>query len=183
MSKLAKKPIVIPEGVEVKEAAGTLQVKGKQGALELKLPPFIFAELRDKEALLKPSASHKQALANWGTAAALLKNAIQGVAGGFSKSLEIEGVGFRATMEGNSLVLNVGFTHPAKFTPPAGIKIAVEKGTITVSGIDKNLVGLAAAKIRKIKKPEPYKGKGIRYKGEVIRRKEGKKVAGAGTAA
>lgn len=183
MSKLAKKPIAIPEGAEVKESAGVLEIKGKGGLLIVRLLPFISAELRDKTITIKASGKHKQARANWGTNAALIKNALTGVTGGFNKMLEIEGIGFRATLEGNSLILNVGLTHPVKYAAPDGVKLKIEKGVITVSGADKSLVGLAAAQIRKIKPPEPYKGTGIHYRGEVIRRKHGKKVAGAATAA
>ena len=125
----------------------------------------------------------KQGKANWGTIFALIKNGIKGVSEGFAKNLELEGIGFKASIEGTNLLLNVGFTHPVKFTPPAGIKVVVEKGVIKISGVDKSLVGEVAAKIRKIYPPEPYKGKGIRYQGEVVRRKAGKKVAGAGTTA
>lgn len=159
------------------------EVKGKLGALQLKLLNFVTAEMKDKEIQLNITDNEKQARANWGTMGSLLQNAIKGVSEGFSKVLEIEGVGFRASMEGNNLVLNVGFSHPVKFSPPEGIKLVVEKNTISVSGIDKALVGETAAQIRRIKKPEPYKGKGIRYQGEVIRRKAGKKVAGAGASA
>ena len=117
---------------------------------------------------------------------ALAQNAILGVNGGFTKELEIQGIGYRAVAEGANLVLSIGFSHPVKFTPPAGIKVIVEKNFIKVSGVDKNLVGEVAAKIRALKKPEPYKGKGIRYKGEVVKIKAGKKAvstAGAGAGA
>lgn len=185
MSKLAKKPIAIPEGVEIKESNGALEVKGKQGTMTLPILPFVQVNLAGHEAILKTFGTHKQARANWGTMAALFKNSLKGTVEGFNKILELEGIGFRATMEGNDLVLNVGLTHPIKFAPPAGIKITVEKGTVNISGIDRSLVGLVAAQIRKLKPPEPYKGTGIHYKGEVIRRKAGKKVAagGAGGAA
>lgn len=185
MSKLAKKPIAIPEGVEIKNNNGVLEVRGKQGVMALPVLPFIQVELVGREATIKTSGAHKQARANWGTMAALFKNSLKGTTDGFNKTLEIEGIGFRATMEGNNLVLSIGLTHPVKFAPPTGIKIAVEKGAINISGIDRSLVGLVAAQIRKLKPPEPYKGTGIHYKGEIIRRKAGKKVAtsGAGGAA
>ncbi|MEK9186629.1 MAG: 50S ribosomal protein L6 [Patescibacteria group bacterium] len=182
MSKLAKKPIIIPEGVEVKNADGLIQIKGKQGTINLNTLSFLSVEIKDKEMMVKSTGSHKQARANWGTMASLLKNAIQGVTEGYSKILEVAGVGFRANMEGNSLILTVGFTHPVKYNPPEGVKITVDKIGITVSGINKELVGLAASQIRKVRPPEPYQGKGIHYKGEQVRRKEGKKVAGTGTA-
>lgn len=181
MSKLAKKPIPIPNGVEAKLIDGVLEFSGKEGKLTIKIPDFVSVDLKDGQLFLKLTNRNKQSRANIGTAAALIKNAINGVSQGFQKTLGLEGIGFRATLEGNSLILNVGFSHPVKYTPPAGIKITVEKNTvIKVSGIDKALVGQAAAEIRKIWPPEPYQGKGIRYQGEVIRRKAGKKVAGAG---
>lgn len=183
MSKLAKKPILIPQGVEAKLNDVVLEFSGKEGKLSVKILPFISVELKDGQIAVGLNQNTKQGRANWGTMASLIKNAIQGVAEGFNKALELEGIGFKASMEGANLVLNVGFTHPVKFTPPEGIKISVEKGVIKIAGANKALVGEAAAKIRKIYPPEPYKGKGIRYQGEVVRRKAGKKVAGAGAAA
>ena len=183
MSKIGKMPINIPTGVEVKLQDGVFDVKGKQGNLSIKLLQYLSAEIKDNIVRVSALGTHKQGRSNWGTMTALLKNAVVGVSEGFGKALEIQGVGYRASMEGNVLVLNVGFTHPIKFTSPEGIKISVEKNIIKVNGASKELVGEVAAQIRKFKKPEPYKGKGIMYKGEVIRRKAGKKVAGAGTAA
>ena len=183
MSKLAKKPIIIPQGVEVKLTDERLEVKNKEILLSLKLLNYILVNVENNQIVLKTQQTHKQARANLGTMAALIKNALEGASKGFMKVLEIEGIGYRVSLEGNNLVLNVGFTHPVKFTPPAGIKLSVEKNVIKISGADKNLVGQAAADIRKLKKPEPYKGKGIHYQGEIIRRKAGKKVAGAGAAA
>lgn len=179
MSKIGKKPIIIPAGVEVSLNDGVFEIKGKQGAISVNLLQYVSAEIKDKNILLTIGANHKQARANWGTMGSLLQNAVKGTAEGFTRVLEIEGIGYNASMEGATLVLKVGFTHPVKFIPPEGIRISVEKGVIKVSGANKATVGEAAAQIRKIKKPEPYKGKGIRYQGEVIRRKEGKKVAGA----
>ncbi len=183
MSKLAKKPIIIPQGVEVKQNDGVLEFSGKEGKLTVKVLPFISAELSDSQLTFKLQQSTKQGRANWGTIASLAKNAILGVGEGFNKKLELEGIGFKASMDGSGLVLNVGFTHPVKYTPPAGVKLTIEKGVIKVSGADKSIVGETAAKIRKIYPPEPYKGKGIRYQGEVVRRKAGKKVAGTGATA
>ena len=171
----------------MKVVEDALEFKGKEGSLRLPILPYVKVELkteeRGNEILIYSKEDVKQARANWGTMAALTKNAIKGVAEGFSKNLEIEGIGFKASLEGNRLVLNVGFTHPVKFESPAGIKIVVEKNQIKIFGIDRFLVGETAANIRKIKKPEPYKGKGIRYQGEVVRRKQGKKVAGVGATA
>lgn len=184
MSKIGKKPIEIPENVEVKLNGGFLEVKGKGGEIKLPVLTHTKIDLEDKKIRVASLGEDKQARSNWGTMRALAQNAVNGVNSGFLKELEIQGVGYRASMEGNNLSLNVGFTHPVKFEAPAGIKISVEKSFIKVFGADKNLVGEVAAKIRAIKKPEPYKGKGIRYKGEMVKIKAGKKVAGAtGTAA
>jgi len=178
MSKVGKKPIVIPDNVEVEIGHDFLQFKNQNGTIKLKNLPYIKTEIKDKMMIFHPTNNSKQAKANWGTMRALAANAIIGLTNGFNKVLEIEGIGYRASMEGNALVLNIGLSHPIKFEPPQNIKISVDKNTITVSGIDKALVGQVAAKIRAFKKPEPYKGKGIRYQGEVIRRKAGKKAAG-----
>ena len=185
MSKIGKKPIAIPVGAEVKITDGRIDFKGKEGALSLPLLPHLKAEIKtsadnnSNELLFSATGTFKQARANWGTMAALAKNAILGVSQGFSKTLEIEGIGFKASVSGDKLILNVGFTHPINFTSPAGVKVSVEKNRIKISGINKEAVGQTAAAIRAIKKPEPYKGKGIHYLGEVIRRKAGKKVVGA----
>ncbi len=183
MSKIGKKPIKIPEGVEVKINDKVLEIKGKLGVLTLPVLDFVSAEIKDGQIVFGSGAEDKQARANWGTMRALTANAIIGVMEGYSKVLEIEGVGFRAIMEGKTLVLTVGFTHPVKYNPPQNITITIEKGAMRISGIDKALVGEVAAKIRSFKEPEPYKGTGIKYRGEVIKRKAGKKVAGAGAAA
>lgn len=183
MSKLAKKPVEIPQGTEVKLTDGVLEFSGKEGKLTVPVLPFINVEIKDGKITFGLQSGNKQGRANLGTMAALVKNAVQGVGGGFSKMLELEGIGFKASMEGQNLVLNVGFTHPVKYTSPAGIKISVEKGVIKIAGPSKALVGEVAAQIRKIWPPEPYKGKGIRYQGEVVRRKAGKKVAGTGATA
>lgn len=179
MSKIGKKPITIPVHVEVKESDGFLKVEGQGGELNLKVLPYIKTEIRDKEISFSTLTNSKQARANWGTMRSLTQNAVMGVSKGFERFLEIEGVGFRANLEGSILILNIGLSHPIKFNPPDGIKISVVKNTIMVSGVDKELVGKTAAKIRSFKKPEPYKGKGIRYRGEIVRRKAGKKMAGA----
>ncbi len=182
MSKIGKKLISIPDGVEVKIADGRLEVKGKLGALSLLILDKITAELKDKTLVFSASGEGKQARANWGTMRALAQNAVIGVSEGYVKYLELEGIGFKASLEGKTLVLNIGFTHPVKFTPPEGIALAIEKSSIKISGIDKAMVGEVAAQIRELRKPEPYKGTGIKYRGEVIARKEGKKAASAGAA-
>jgi len=183
MSKIGKKPIAIPDGVEVQLKDGVFHFKGKEGSLEIKSLPYVKAEIKDKQIQFTATADDKQARANWGTIASLTKNAIDGVKDGFNKKLQLEGVGYRASLEGKNLVLTVGFSHPIKFETPAAVKITVEKSIISISGPSKALVGQVAAQIRKIKKPEPYQGKGIRYVGEVVRRKAGKKAAAAGAPA
>ncbi len=181
MSKIAKKPIVLTAGIKLEMKDNLLKFSGKEGNLDLPILDFINVEIKDNAIILTPLKEHKQARANWGTMAALIRNAIEGVSTGFTRTLEIEGIGFKAAMEGVNLTLNVGFTHPVKYQTPAGVKISIEKNIIKVFGINKNLVGQVAAQIRKIRKPEPYKGKGIHYTGEVVRRKVGKKVAGVGS--
>jgi len=178
MSKIGKKPIAVPEGVGVKINDGVFNLKGKLGETSVKSLPFIKANMENNAISFGIENNSKQAKANWGTLRALVQNAIIGVSEGFTKNLIIEGVGFRANMEGEALVLNVGLSHPVKIVPPAGIKVSVEKNLIKISGVDKDLVGKIAALIRAVKKPEPYKGKGIRYEKEIIKRKAGKKVAG-----
>ena len=179
MSKIGKKPIIIPEGTGMKINENNLSVSGEKGSLILKILPYIKAKLENKTLTVEADSDTKQARSNWGTMRALAQNAIIGVNKGFSKNLEIEGIGYRASMEGNNLILNLGFSHPVKITPPEEIIISIEKNVIKISGIDKGLVGKIASDIRSMKKPEPYKGKGIRYQGEFVRRKEGKKAAGA----
>ncbi len=179
MSRLARKPIVIPEGVAVTREGNVLSFKGPKGVERLALLPFIEAAITDGAIALEIKGRGVQARANAGTTAALIKNAILGVREGFSKTLEIEGIGFRASMDGSTLVLAAGFTHPVRVTPPAGVTIAAAKNVITVAGTSRALVGQVAADIRAVKPAEPYLGKGIRYKGEVIRRKTSKKALGA----
>lgn len=179
MSKVGKKPITIPQGVTVTHDDANLTVKGKEGTIVLPILAHTKLELKDNTLTVTSSSDDMQGRANWGTMRALAQNAVNGVSTGFTKELEIQGVGFRANMEGNNLVLNLGFTHPIKFETPEGIKITVEKSFIKIFGANRNLVGQVAAKLRSYKKPEPYKGKGIRYKGEVVKMKAGKKVAGA----
>lgn len=176
MSRIGKKPILIPEGVEVKIEDQKVVVNGPKGELQKEFRPEIEVEVRENKIFVRPKIKTKKTNALWGLTRALLDNLIKGVTEGFEKKLEIEGLGFRASMEGGDLVLFVGFSHPVRIKAPEGIKFSVEKNMITVAGIDKELVGQLAAKIRKAKPPEPYKGKGIRYVGEVVRRKVGKKA-------
>lgn len=179
MSKIGKKQLQVPEGVTVATQDGAVVVKGKSGTITVPVPKHVTVKIEGGVVSFTIDSDVKQARANWGTTSSLVTNAILGVTDGFTKKLEVQGIGFKANMEGNNLVMTLGFTHPIKFPTPAGLKIAVEKNAITISGIDKYLVGQAAAQIRKFRKPEPYQGKGIRYAGEVVRRKEGKKVAGS----
>jgi len=182
MSKIGRKPIGIPEGVTVNVKDDTIEVKGKNATLNVAVLPGVIVEVKDNEVVLTPEKGRgigikqKQVTSNWGTVRALIANAISGLTEDFVKELIIEGVGFRAEVQGDILVLNVGFSHQVKFSIPKGIKIVVEKNIIKVSGADKQLVGRTAADIRKIRKVEPYKGKGIMYKDETIRRKAGKKA-------
>ncbi len=181
MSKLARKPIPIPAGVTAALDGSFVRVAGPKGTITLPILTHVGVAVGAADVKLKSTGVGVQARANLGTMASLLKNAFAGVAQGFTKTLEIEGIGFKAALEGDKLTLNVGLTHPVKFSPPAGVAVSVVKNLIQVTGADKAAVGQAAAAIRSIKKPEPYKGKGIHYLGEVIRRKAGKKVAGVGT--
>lgn len=184
MSRIGKKPITIPEGTEVKIESRKVFVKGSKGELSFALPQGIKTELSDENGkklkVVLDNASAPNAKKAWGTSRALIANMIEGVTKGFERKLEIEGVGFRASVEADSLVLNIGYSHPVKLKIPEGIKAVVEKNVIIISGIDKGAVGQFAANVRAEKKPEPYKGKGIRYQGEIIRRKLGKKAVGAG---
>ncbi|MDP1688867.1 MAG: 50S ribosomal protein L6 [bacterium] len=178
MSKIGKQQIKIPEGVTVEIKNNVIEVRGPKGMQTVPLLEFIDFKIADGVCSATIKADNKQANSNWGTIISLLQNAIAGVTEGYSKILDIEGVGFRAALDGKDLMLNVGYSHQVRFSPKEGIVIKVEKNSITVTGIDKYLVGQSAASIRAIKKPEPYKGKGIRYRGEVVLRKAGKKVAG-----
>lgn len=179
MSRIGKKPIEIPQGVEVSIKGRSIQIKGPKGELTWIYPEEI--EIKQEEGMLVVSASSltKRLKALWGTTRAVVANMVKGVSEGYEKRLEIEGVGYRAQLQGGKLVLYVGFSHPIEITPPESINLSVEKNIITVSGIDKVLVGKVAADIRAARKPEPYKGKGIRYEGELVRRKAGKKTIGA----
>lgn len=179
MSRIGKKPIPIPEDVKVEITGNTVKVKGPKGELQREIPSEIKIEQKGREILVMPGQETKRTKAFWGLIRALVFNMVKGVKEGYEKKLEIEGVGYRAKLEGEDLVLQVGFSHPVEIKQEEGIKFSVEKNIITVSGIDKGLVGQVAAKIRAVRPPEPYKGKGIKYLGEYVKRKAGKKVAGA----
>lgn len=185
MSRIGKKPIPIPAGVEVKIDGNKIQVLGPKGEISKEIRPEIKIEI--KEGIISLSLRGEETKENkslWGLSAAIINNMIKGVTVGFEKKLEIQGVGYKSEIQGDILVLNVGFSHQVKMKISPQVKVSVEKNTlITVSGIDKELVGQIAANIRKVKPPEPYKGKGIRYLGEVVRKKVGKKVVGTTTGA
>lgn len=178
MSRVGKKPIKIPAGAEVKIQNQLVIVKGPKGELQREIRPEIKVIQENDQLLVTPQKETKETAALWGLTRALLANDLKGVVDGFEKKLEIEGVGYRASLEGQNLNLQLGFSHPVKIQAPEGIKFSVEKNVIIVYGIDKGLVGQTAAKIRDEKPPEPYKGKGIKYVGEQVRRKLGKKAAG-----
>lgn len=176
MSRIAKHPIKLPEGVEAKLASGKLTIKGKKGELVLAISNDVSAEIKDGAVVLQKASESKQAARMWGTTASLVRGMIKGVTEGYVKKLVIEGVGFRAALQGKDLVLQIGFSHEVRYKTPAGIEIKVPKQTeIEISGIDKQKVGQVSAEIYLMKPPEPYKGKGINYEGRRILRKEGKK--------
>ncbi len=179
MSRIGKKPIIIPAGVDVKVEGNKFSAKGPLGVLERVFDKSISIKKEDNIVVLTPQKKGVETNALWGTYASLVKSMVEGVSKGFSKTLVVEGIGFRAQLEGKTLVMNLGFSHQIKMPAPEGIDIKVEKNKIEVSGIDKQLVGQTAATIRAYKKPEPYKGKGIRYENEIIRRKAGKKAVGS----
>lgn len=177
MSRLGKNPIVIPANVEVSTDGVSVRVKGPKGEIARPVRNEVSIEIKDKEITLAPKNNSKFARSLWGTYAAHIKNMVEGVVTPFEKKLQIEGVGYRAEMTGNKLTLSLGYSHKINVEVPAGLTATVEKNIITIVGADKELVGYFAAKIRSFRKPEPYQGKGIRYEGEVIRMKEGKKTA------
>lgn len=182
MSKIGKNPIIIPLEVTVKLIDRVLEFSSKDGKKTLKIDvlPYIDAKIEDNKLIFNAKSENLQARANWGTMRSLAQNAVTGVKEGFQKILDLQGIGFKANVEGENLVLNIGFSHPVKFSIPAGINISVDKNnSITILGFDKQLVGETAAKIRTLKKPNPYMGTGIRYRNEIVRKKEGKKAAGA----
>lgn len=177
MSKIGKKPIVIPDGVTIKVSGKEIQIKGSKGELSMIVNPAVNIETKDKEIILTIANDSKENRSVWGTTRMLIENMIKGVVTGFEKKLEIQGIGFKAALQGkDKIVLNVGFTHPVELTAPKGVEFKLEKNFIIISGVDKQKVGQIAAEIRASKPPEPYLGKGIRYVGEVVKRKAGKKV-------
>ncbi|MEK4222230.1 50S ribosomal protein L6 [Bacillus sp. FSL W8-0116] len=175
MSRIGKKPIEIPSGVTVTIEKNTVTVKGPKGSLTRTFNPDLNIEVGEKEIIVTRPSDSKEHRALHGTTRALLANMVEGVSKGFEKSLELIGVGYRAQKQGKKLVLNVGYSHPVEIEPEEGIEIEVPSNTkIVVKGVSKERVGALAANIRDVRPPEPYKGKGIRYEGEYVRRKEGK---------
>lgn len=175
MSRLGKLPITLPTNTQAKIENDFIVVRGSRGEMKERLSNIVKVEVGEKEIRVSVgNLKSKKEKAMWGTYVSLIKNMIKGVNEGFEKKLEIIGVGYRASISGQKLVLNVGYSHPVVFSLPAGVSAKVEGNVITVSGIDKQAVGEVAAQIRKIRKPEPYKGKGIKYVDEVIKRKAGK---------
>lgn len=180
MSRIGKKPIEIPAGIEVKLEGNTVTVKGAKGELSREFRPEVKIEIKDNIITTSISSEEKLSKALWGLTRVLIFNMIIGVSEGFEKKLEIQGVGYKAEIQGEKINLSMGYSHPVILDIPKGLTTIVEKNIITITGINKEDVGQFAANIRKVRKPEPYKGKGIRYVGEYVRRKVGKKVAGAG---
>lgn len=176
MSHIGKQPIVLPTGVTVQVNDGLVVVKGPKGELTFKHHPAISVSVENNQIVCRIEKSSKRSAALWGTTRARLNNLVKGVAEGFSRALELHGVGYRAAVKGSTLELSLGFSHPVQVTAPAGITFSVVKEVLTVQGINNEVVGQIAADIRKIRPPEPYKGKGIRYVGEKIQRKVGKVV-------
>lgn len=179
MSRIGKKIISLPEKVTAEIKDGKILIKGPKGELEMNIPNSV--KISKSEGGLKVEVNKDSRIGNeaamWGTIRAIVANMVKGVWEGYEKKLEIEGVGFKAQLQGDNLVLSLGFSHTIEVKAPEGISFKVEKNSILVSGIDKALVGKIASGIRKLKKPEPYKGKGIRYAGEIVRRKAGKKAS------
>ncbi len=183
MSRIGKKPVIIPSGVKVEKKDLTLAVTGPKGTLTLALHPKALVSVTDKEITVDISGkTNKKEKALWGLFRSLIQNLVDGVTKGFEKKLEVNGVGFKVAVQGTKLVMSLGFSHPVEVEVPKGLNVTVDKNLITISGADKQLVGQFAAEVRELKKPEPYKGKGIKYLDEVILRKAGKvvKVVGGG---
>jgi large subunit ribosomal protein L6 len=176
MSRIGKKPVPLPKGVTASVEGQTVKVKGPKGELSVKLVQEVSASVGDDGITVAPRKEMEKAAQMWGLSRTLVNNLVTGVTAGFTQKLEIQGVGYRAAVQGKVLNLQLGFSHDVPYAIPPGITIVTEKPTmISVSGIDKQLVGQVAAEIRSWRPPEPYKGKGVRYEGEYVRRKEGKK--------
>ena len=179
MSRIGKQPIAIPAGVKIELSEYAITVTGPKGELAFEFHPDVGVRLVGAEVLVAPRRETKKSAALWGLTRALIANMVEGVTNGFQKKLDVEGIGYRVMLDGKALVMQLGFSHSVRVEPPVGITFAVEKNAITVSGMSREHVGLISAKIRSLKPPEPYKGKGVRYRGEVVRRKAGKKASAA----
>jgi large subunit ribosomal protein L6 len=176
MSRAGKVPVAIPQGVTVNMGVSEIAVKGAKGELKLKLMPEVKVENKDGKIFVTPVRKDNRGRAMWGTTQRNIRQMVEGVSKGFTVRMELQGVGYRAAADKNYLTMSLGFSHEIKYAIPAGIEIKCEKPTsVAVSGFDKKLVGQVAAEIRELRKPEPYKGKGVRYEGEYVRQKEGKK--------
>jgi len=176
MSRVGKYPVPVPQGVQVALQGRTVVAKGKLGELKLDLTDDVDVEVANNQVAVKPRRDDRRSRTMWGTTRSLINNMVTGVSTGFSKTMEINGTGYRAEVQGKDLVLNLGFSHEVKYPIPPGIKITCERPTsIKVEGADKRQVGQVAAEIRAYRGPEPYKGKGVKYENEQILRKEGKK--------
>jgi large subunit ribosomal protein L6 len=176
MSRIGKRAVPLPSGVSATTEGQILSVKGPKGQLQLQMRDEIAYEIGDDGILVKPANDTKQARAFWGMQRTLVQNLVTGVSEGFTKVLEITGVGYRAQAQGRNLRLQLGYSHDVNFPVPEGVEVKTpDQNTVEISGIDKQAVGQVAAEIRRWRKPEPYKGKGIKYRGEYIFRKEGKK--------
>jgi large subunit ribosomal protein L6 len=176
MSRIGKKPVELPTGVSATVTGQTIEVKGPKGTRSFGATDDVTITLEDNVVMVKPRGTSKRARQQWGMTRSQVENLVTGVTVGFKKELEIQGVGYRAAMAGTNLKLSLGYSHEVNFDVPAGVTVSTPKQTeIIVEGIDQQLVGQVAANIREWRKPEPYKGKGIRYKGEFVFRKEGKK--------
>ncbi|WP_298258365.1 50S ribosomal protein L6 [uncultured Litoreibacter sp.] len=176
MSRIGKKPVDLPSGVSASVSGQTIEVKGPKGVRSFKATDDVSLAVEDNVVTITPRGTSKRARQQWGMSRTMVANLVTGVTDGFTKELEIQGVGYRAAMEGKNLKLNLGLSHDVVYEVPEGVTVVAPKPTqITIEGIDEQLVGQVAANIRAWRKPEPYKGKGIRYKGEFVFRKEGKK--------
>ncbi|NTT87329.1 50S ribosomal protein L6 [Tabrizicola fusiformis] len=176
MSRIGKKPVTLVKGVSASISGQTIEVKGPKGTRSFTAGDDVTLTIEGETVKVTPRGLSKRARQQWGMSRSMIQNLVDGVTGGFKKEMEIQGVGYRAAMAGNVLKLSLGYSHEVNFEVPAGVTVATPKQTeITVEGIDQQLVGQVAANIREWKRPEPYKGKGIRYKGEFVFRKEGKK--------
>jgi len=180
MSKIGKQAILLPENVTVESGNVTIIVKGPKGSLEKTISKAVDFEVKDNILRFSIKKITKQNLSDWGTMRSILANAVNGVTNGWEKKLELVGTGYRAEVRGQKLILNVGFSHPVEIEAPEGVSFGTEKNVITVSGIDKEVVGQIASEIRSKRPPEPYKGKGVKYVGEIIRRKAGKAAKASG---